>query len=308
MSSDSYRRQIESVNRDIAQFYNKLADERKKEADTFGKISYVERSISKNTSLSSLQSKAREIERLNRDIEGSKKKQADITRQIADKEKRKHDYEASLMKEQNREREAFERKQKENLSNYKQGISQQLSGSIFSLPFSQENKIIPTGHDVFISHASEDKDSFVRPLAQELQSRGVRVWYDEFALTVGDSLRRSIDRGLADSRFGIVVLSSAFFAKNWPQYELDGLVTKETSSGKKVILPIWHKVSKDEVASYSPTLADKVALNTGIQSLNDIVDELVKVIQPLKENAGPAITSANPGIFSISRQRTHASK
>ena len=113
-----------------------------------------------------------------------------------------------------------------------------------------------------------------------LTEAGVDVWFDETVLTVGDSLRRSIDKGLASSRFGIVVLSTSFFTKNWPQYELDGLVTRETSSGEKVILPIWHKVSKDEVASYSPTLADKVALNTGILSLNDIVRQLVEVIQP----------------------------
>ena len=72
-------------------------------------------------------------------------------------------------------------------------------------------------------------------------------------LKVGDSLRRSIDRGLANSKYGVVVLSSAFFAKNWPQYELDGMVAREMN-GVKVVLPIWHKVSKDEVLSYSPTL------------------------------------------------------
>jgi len=80
-----------------------------------------------------------------------------------------------------------------------------------------------------------------------LAAQAVEVWYDEFNLKVGDSLRRSIDRGLANLRYGIVVLSTAFFAKNWSQYELDGLVTKENASGEKVILPVWHKVSKDEV-------------------------------------------------------------
>jgi TIR domain len=69
--------------------------------------------------------------------------------------------------------------------------------------------------DVFISHASEDKD-FVRPLAEVLQKSGLSVWYDEFALKVGDSLRRKIDEGLAKSRYGIVILSHAFFTKNWP--------------------------------------------------------------------------------------------
>jgi hypothetical protein len=76
--------------------------------------------------------------------------------------------------------------------------------------------------DAFISHASEDKQEFVRPLADALQALGSSIWYDDFALTVGDSLRRSIDHGLANSRWGVVVLSPNFFAKHWPQIELDG--------------------------------------------------------------------------------------
>ena len=76
-------------------------------------------------------------------------------------------------------------------------------------------------YDAFISHASEDKDSLVRPLAEALRDHHVEVWYDELSLQVGDSLRRSIDRGLAKSRFGVVVLSPAFFAKEWPQWELE---------------------------------------------------------------------------------------
>jgi hypothetical protein len=82
--------------------------------------------------------------------------------------------------------------------------------------------------DVFICHASEDKETFVRPLAEALRSENVAVWYDEFALKLGDSIRRSLDKGLKQSRFGIVILSNAFFEKRWPQYELDGLAERET--------------------------------------------------------------------------------
>lgn len=63
------------------------------------------------------------------------------------------------------------------------------------------------GFDVFISHASEDKDSIVRSLATELTNQGLKVWYDEFTLRIGDSLRQKIDKGLAKSRVGLVVLS-----------------------------------------------------------------------------------------------------
>ncbi len=112
--------------------------------------------------------------------------------------------------------------------------------------------------DVFICHASEDKDDFVRPLAMRLQESGLSIWYDEFALKVGDSLRKKIDEGLANSRYGIVVLSRHFFAKNWPQHELDGLMSREIA-GAKVIFPVWHNISLEEVRSRSPMLSGLVA-------------------------------------------------
>lgn len=131
--------------------------------------------------------------------------------------------------------------------------------------------------DVFISHATEDKDGLVRPLADALVSHNLNVWYDEFELKLGDSLRRKIDAGLANSRFGVVVLSHAFFAKNWPQYELDGLVSREMT-GEQVILPLWHKISKSEVIAKSPSLADKVARNTSDFTVNEIAKEIAEVI------------------------------
>lgn len=133
-------------------------------------------------------------------------------------------------------------------------------------------------YDVFISHASEDKEGFVRDLAQALAERDLIVWYDEFELRVGDSLRRKIDAGLANSRFGIVVLSSHFFNKNWAQYELDGLVVREMT-GQQILLPIWHNISKDEIIRRSPSLADKVALNSATSTIAEIADELYAVIQ-----------------------------
>jgi len=133
-------------------------------------------------------------------------------------------------------------------------------------------------YDVFISHATEDKDEIVRPLANALVSAGLRVWYDEFELRIGDSLRRKIDAGLAKSRFGVVVLSHSFFAKNWPQYELDGLVTREMT-GEQLILPLWHRITKSEVISQSPSLADKVARSTADFTIEEIATEIADVIR-----------------------------
>lgn len=131
--------------------------------------------------------------------------------------------------------------------------------------------------DVFISHTSEDKAEVVRPLATALRDAGLSVWYDEFELRIGDSLRRKIDKGLANSRFGVVVLSRAFFGRGWPEYELDGLVTRAVS-GEQVLLPIWHNVTKREVMDYSSSLADRVARSTGTHTVEEIAAEIVNVI------------------------------
>jgi hypothetical protein len=131
--------------------------------------------------------------------------------------------------------------------------------------------------DLFISHASEDKDDVARPLADKLIEHGLKVWYDEYTLTVGDSLRRSIDRGLASSRYGLVILSPHFFEKEWTQKELDGLVAREDGSEKR-ILPVWHKVGRKDVAAFSPMLADKLAVSTA-KGLNHVVTEIMRVFQ-----------------------------
>ena len=78
-------------------------------------------------------------------------------------------------------------------------------------------------YDFFISHAGEDTEEAADPIARGLLEAGYRVWLDKGILTVGDRLLRDINRGISRSRFAVVVLSPAFFAKNWPQWELEGL-------------------------------------------------------------------------------------
>lgn len=134
-------------------------------------------------------------------------------------------------------------------------------------------------YDVFISHASEDKEELVRPLAEALRKYGVEVWYDEFQLKLGDSLRQSIDHGLAKSRYGVVILSQNFFQKGWPEWELDGLVQRQVGSSRSLILPVWHGVTKQTVEKYSPSLANIVAIKSenGIPS---VVEAIIKVLWP----------------------------
>lgn len=93
---------------------------------------------------------------------------------------------------------------------------------------------------LFICYASEDKDALARPLAAALLEEHVEVWFDEYSMRVGHSLREAIDRGLAQSDFGIVIFSPAFFTKRWPQRELNGVVAREMAGGRRIVLPVWH--------------------------------------------------------------------
>lgn len=134
-------------------------------------------------------------------------------------------------------------------------------------------------YDVFISHASEDKEGFVRDLAKRLEQQRIVVWYDEFTLKPGSSLRRSIDFGLAKCRYGIVVLSHNFFKKKWTNWELDGLVSRQNAMEDEMLIPIWLDISRDTILDYSPPLADKVAINSNI-GIEEVVEKLVSVINP----------------------------
>ena len=284
MSIQTAQNNVERTQREIQALQQKLTTETKNEAAKTERIYQTNRSINQHTSPSSIQSKMRDIDYAQRDIVAIQKKKADLTKQIGDKTSALHRYQQELFREQEREQkklvDSMKKRDEESKRTQRNWLNQ--------VRFDTQEALYPTvllqqgnepQYDAFISHASEDKDSVVRPLAEKLRELGFKVWYDEFQLKVGDSLRRSIDKGLANSKFGIVVLSSAFFAKNWPQYELDGLVARETSGNGKVILPLWHKVSKDEVMSYSPSLADKVALNTAMLTIDELADELAKILK-----------------------------
>jgi KaiC/GvpD/RAD55 family RecA-like ATPase len=129
--------------------------------------------------------------------------------------------------------------------------------------------------DIFISHASEDKNTFVRPLAVALRSHGLRVWYDEFSLTPGDSLRRSIEHGLANSKFGIVVVSPSFAGKPWTERELSALYAQLDGGDAKRIVPIWHDIDLQAIRRKFPFLADILALNSSTQTLLEIVERIL---------------------------------
>ena len=157
-------------------------------------------------------------------------------------------------------------------------VRQDTTGETGSHPVS------PHQFDVFISYAHEDRQ-FVTELVAALEAGDLRVWFDGSELRIGDNLRRKIDAGLANSTFGVVVLSHAFFDKEWPQYELDGLVTRDNEQGdEQVILPIWHEITKAEVIERSPSLASKIARSTATHTPDEIAEEIIAVVTDAKSS------------------------
>ncbi|MCY1763191.1 TIR domain-containing protein [Klebsiella pneumoniae] len=292
MSISSNRTAISRIQRELADLRKKIADESKKEAQLLSSINQLQRSITSSTSPSTVSSKMSQIARNTSDISKCNVKNAELSKKIADKTAELHRYETQLTKDEEFERKKLEiaqKKREKEQQDLQKKIKEEMDSQIRTLHSRMLSS--KTGihdaindedespqYDVFISHASEDKDLFVRPFAEYLKSQGVKVWYDEFSLAWGDSLRKKIDKGLANSRFGIVVISKNFIKKQWTEYELNGLIASEIE-GTKRVLPIWHEISKSEVIKFSPSLADKVAMNTAIQTYEEIADQLVTLLR-----------------------------
>jgi hypothetical protein len=278
MSPSLTQQRIEQLQRDISRLQEKIAKETRNQVALSQRLSRARQQQAQARSSMTVQSKQRDAERLERDIVNSQRRRAELEKQVGRKTEELHRNQNKLVKEQASERDRMLRRLESTSQKHEQAVVSDLNAlmrhGLVKVQDVQEASI-----HAFISHAAEDKEEVARPLAHELTRLGLRVWYDDYELHVGDSLRRRIDDGLARSRFGIVVLSPSFFAKNWPQYELDGLVTKEMQNREKVILPLWHKVSKDEVIRYSPTLADKVALSTAQFTIADLAKKLQEAMQ-----------------------------
>lgn len=284
MANSLAQTNLARVQREIIAFSEKDAQEARKASDTHKRIARLTSELAR-ASGSRVVSISRDLERAQDELARIAAKRSDLSSKVAAKYRDVSRYQRQVEAERERERKQLsdaERRDRDAQAKRVRDLETRLAyqqRSALTRAVSRMEVSDIAKHDVFISHASEDKDAIVRDLADALSKAGLEVWYDEFSLQVGDSLRRSIDHGLGTSKFGVVVLSPAFFENPWPQHELDGLVQREVA-GKTRILPIWHKVTRDEVREFSPALADKLALNTTTMSAHEIAMALVEVIRP----------------------------
>ena len=281
MSISSLSSDVSALMRDIADIQKKRADVARKRSDVMAKVDRAQRAMASAKELRKVADQSKVLSGLQNELSRIEGSDGDLMRKQAAKEKSLGDKKARLAKEEadqakrlrdenkrelDRQRRAADELQR-SISSSSRSITR-ASSSVFAQVASED-----PDYDFFISHASEDKDEVARPLAEALRARGCTVWYDELALSIGDSLRRSIEKGIARSRFGVVVLSETFFQKEWTQRELDGL-TQQEIAGESRILPLWHRVTAAEVRRFSPTLADKVALSTATKTIEEIAGML----------------------------------
>lgn len=285
MSVEHWQRIVNNLDSDIANLEMRKANVDKRAADE-AKRAADYNTFSSNVSPATLKSRLRNAESHASASRKAFKESAELQRKIADKRKERNNAHLRLQNELNQERKREYNSYGKVLRGHENNSFQYYPQSIhgfFSQPFVRITKSLKSSdkpkYDVFISHATEDKESFVDEFVQKLQEKDVSVWYDTKELKWGDSMRAKIDAGLRLSRFGIVILSPAYIAegKYWTKSELDGLFQRETSD-EKIILPIWHNLSMKEVMDYSPLIASKKALKTSDMTSDEIVEELLQAL------------------------------
>lgn len=281
MSVLQQQNSVNKLDKEIAELEKKKSVIDKRISDLQNKIVSANKTISNTKNASTINSKLKQINGWNSDIAKNAKECAELSKKIADRKKKRNEAYTKLQKAQTDERVKQQKELDKLQKSYESQINElqnklvaQVASSVyFQQDYSEEN------YDVFISHAWEDKEDFVDEFVNELKSLGLKVWYDTTNMLWGDPIREKIDQGLKKSKFGVVVLSPNYIAegKYWTKAELNGLFQVETINGK-TILPIWHKLTKKQVISYSPIIADRKALNTASLTAQEIAIELKKLL------------------------------
>ena len=288
MSIKQYQKKVNELDKEIAQLEDKKSKADKKAAEEAKKASSV--NIPKNASSSTLKSKLKQAAYYEEKARKASKESAVIQKRIADKRKQRNDANKLLQKEQSKEDKKDKKTQSKKIADIQRLYEKRIRDlELNSIPERHLNENIYDNnipeYDVFVSHAWEDKGSFVNEFVDDLRALGISVWYDTSDIKWGDSMRQKIDDGLKKSRFGVVVLSPDYIAegKYWTKAELDGLFQLESVNGK-ILLPIWHGLTKQNVLDFSPILANKKAMSTAMMTAKEIALELKSLLDSINDN------------------------
>lgn len=281
MSVEQYQREVNSLDKDLADLEKKKAAADSKYADLQSKITSASASIKRTSSASTVKSKLHQIESWSKDADKKAKESADLGKKIADKRKKRNDAYGKLQKAEQQENKKRDSELKNMRQMYEARIEELTKATAVPVVLHNENSDLDSDekYDVFISHAWEDKEGFVDEFVAELEKLGIKVWYDRQRIKWGDSMRARIDDGLKKSKFGIAVISPDYIAdgKYWTKAELDGLFQLESVNGK-MLLPIWHNITKQQVMNYSPIIASKLAMTTASMTAGEIAIEMKSLL------------------------------
>ena len=125
-------------------------------------------------------------------------------------------------------------------------------------------------YDVFISHANSDKIAIVDEMNESLEKLGIRIFYDKKALEWGDNWKHRIIEGTQKAEFAIIVISENFFDREWTERELNEFLNRQNSNGQKLILPILHNITVEQLKQKYPSVADIQGISTKDYSCDQI--------------------------------------
>ena len=282
MSVEQYQKTVNTLDKEIADLGKKRATLDSKCADLKKKIGDAEVAIRKTKSASTVKSKLNQISTWQKEESRKASESANIGKKISEKRTKRNDAYKKMQKAQLDEEKKKDKRMKSMQVSYENRVKA-LTNQLSVKPIIPET--IHTyveyneEYDVFVSHAWEDKEGFVDEFVAELEKLDIKVWYDKQRIKWGDSMRARIDDGLKKSRFGIAVISPDYIAegKYWTKAELDGLFQLESVNGK-MLLPIWHNITKQQVINYSPIIASKLAMTTASMTAEEIAKEMQSLL------------------------------
>ena len=140
----------------------------------------------------------------------------------------------------------------------------------------EKRATVPDLRDTFLCHAWDDRQGAAKELHDHLESQGVSVWFSEKDIVLGASLLREIDKGLANSRVGIVLVTPAFLRR----VQAEGIADKELSAllARDLLVPIVHDTTYEALREVSPLLGSRSGLSTAEEPMADIVVKLAELV------------------------------
>lgn len=142
----------------------------------------------------------------------------------------------------------------------------------------EKRVLLPDLRDVFLCHAWDDRQGAAKELHDLLESRGVKVWFSEKDVLLGTPLLREIDKGLAKSRVGIVLVTPALLKR----VQAEGIADKELSSllARDLLVPIVHGTTYEALRDVSPLLGSRSGLSTAEDSMGNVAAKLAELVTP----------------------------